>query len=218
MGLQYTEWNFKNKSVPLILSEQGVGRGLEPITTEMSAGGTNGGGNTMTTYGPAASFITNYQRAFTFDNSNIGMANFDETNTEVMYWDATKISGHMFTGYDFMRLTEALTTHLGTMRPLPDWVLQGCVIGIEGGQDFVDEKYANMKALGLPMVGIWMQDWVGDYDFVEGTRLLWNWQLDVDWYYDWDGMVDEWAVDGVRPLIYINPYIADLSNFDVQLR
>ena len=31
-------------------------------------------------------------------------------------------------------------------------------------------------------------------------------------------MVDEWAVDGVRPLIYINPYIADLSNFDVQLR
>jgi len=24
-------------------------------------------------------------------------------------------------------------------------------------------------------------------------------------------MVDEWATDGVRPLIYINPYIANLT-------
>lgn len=27
LGLQYTEWNFKGKSVPIISSEQGVGRG-----------------------------------------------------------------------------------------------------------------------------------------------------------------------------------------------
>jgi len=36
MGLQYTEWNFKNKSVPIIVSEGGVGRGLQPITREMN--------------------------------------------------------------------------------------------------------------------------------------------------------------------------------------
>jgi sulfoquinovosidase len=68
------------------------------------------------------------------------------------------------------------------------------------------------------MVGMWMQDWVGEHKFTEGVRLLWNWQLNRDWYYDWDSMVDEWAVDGVKPLIYINPYIADLSSFNVNTR
>ncbi len=27
------------------------------------------------------------------------------------------------------------------------------------------------------MKAIWMQDWVGTYEFDEGVRLLWNWQL-----------------------------------------
>ncbi len=70
MGLQYTEWNFKNKSVPIIVSEGGVGRGLQPITREMNQVG-GGGGNTMTTYAPAAQWITNKQRAFLFENSEI---------------------------------------------------------------------------------------------------------------------------------------------------
>jgi len=79
------------------------------------------------------------------------------------------------------------------MDPLPSWVLQGGILGIVGGQDFVDEKYALMKENDTPLVGIWMQDWVGEHKFLEGTRLLWNWQLNRDWYYDWDNMVAEWA-------------------------
>lgn len=63
MGLQYTEWNFKNKSVPLIIAEGGVGRGLQPITREMNVAG-GGGGNTLTSYAPVAQFITNKARAF----------------------------------------------------------------------------------------------------------------------------------------------------------
>jgi hypothetical protein len=42
------------------------------------------------------------------------------------------------------------------MTPLPEWILDGCIIGIVGGQDYVDEKYAYMKSLELPMNGIWM--------------------------------------------------------------
>ena len=42
------------------------------------------------------------------------------------------------------------------MAPLPEWSLNGAVVGIVGGQEFVDEKYAMMKKLELPMVGIWM--------------------------------------------------------------
>lgn len=38
MGLQPTVWNFKGKSVPLIVSEGGVGRGLQPLTRELDLG------------------------------------------------------------------------------------------------------------------------------------------------------------------------------------
>ena len=39
-----------------------------------------------------------------------------------------------------------------------------------------------------------------------------------DWYYDWDRMVDDWAKDGVRPMVYMNPYIADISKFNITIR
>lgn len=104
------------------------------------------------------------------------------------------------------------------MKPLPAWTQQGVQIGIVGGQEFVDEKYQFLKDQGVPMVGIWMQDWVGEYKFPEATRLLWNWQLNREWYDEWDRMVDGWAEDGVRPMVYMNPYFADLSDFDVTLR
>ena len=51
--------------MPLIISEGGVGRGLQPITREMNIGG-GGGGNNLTSYGSVASFITNKNRAFQF--------------------------------------------------------------------------------------------------------------------------------------------------------
>jgi len=36
MGLQYSEWDFKGKSIPLISTEAGVGRGLQPITVALN--------------------------------------------------------------------------------------------------------------------------------------------------------------------------------------
>lgn len=60
-----------------------------------------------------------------------------------------------------LELASSISKTVGTMRKLPRWILDGVVIGIVNGQDFVDEKYEFMKNLGLPMAGIWMQDWAG---------------------------------------------------------
>lgn len=54
MGLQYSEWNFKGKSIPLISTEAGVGRGLEPLTAVMNKAMHGQGGSTVTSYAPAA--------------------------------------------------------------------------------------------------------------------------------------------------------------------
>jgi len=70
----------------------------------------------------------------------------------------------------------------------------------------------------VPIAGVWLQDWVGKKQFPEGERLMWNWQLNRDHYPSWDKMVDQWTSDGVKAFIYINPYIANLSDGNTTLR
>lgn len=68
-----------------------------------------------------------------------------------------------------------------------------------------------MKSQGIPIKAVWLQDWVGTYHFPEGVRLLWNWSLNRNHYPKWDEMVDGWEKDGVRPMVYMNPYFANLT-------
>ena len=111
-----------------------------------------------------------------FDQVSIGIADFEELDEiSMLYWHEDRISGTLLWGEDPLKLSQEVSKTVGTMDALPEWVMQGAIVGVVGGQDFVDEKYQKMKDLGLPMVGIWMQDWVGEHDFREGTRLLWNW-------------------------------------------
>ena len=68
------------------------------------------------------------------------------------------------------------------------------------------------------MSGLWMQDWVGLKTFTEGDRLIWNWELSEEYYPHWSDLVQQWSDDGVKPLIYINPYIANLTNSSGTMR
>ena len=110
-----------------------------------------------------------------------------------------------------LELAQALSKNVGVMRALPRWVLDGAIVGIVGGSDFVEEKYALMKNVGLPMVGVWMQDWSGEKTYIEGTRVIWNWQLNRSQYPSWDTMVDGWEQDGVKPFVYINPFVQNVD-------
>lgn len=76
--------------------------------------------------------------------------------TEMLYWHEDEISGTMLWGQDPLSLSQEMSKAVGTMEALPSWALDGAIVGIVGGQDFVDEKYALMKSLELPMCGIWM--------------------------------------------------------------
>ena len=67
MGLQYSEWDMKGKTVALITTEAGVGRGLQPITAFENKAAHGQGGNSTSSYAPAAQYITNKKRGFIFD-------------------------------------------------------------------------------------------------------------------------------------------------------
>ena len=76
MGLQYTVWNLKGSLMPVITSEGGVGRGLEPLTTFLNLFSHNQGGSPVTTYAPTYSFITTKNYGMLFNSSAIGHVDF----------------------------------------------------------------------------------------------------------------------------------------------
>ena len=91
-------------------------------------------------------------------------------------------------------------------------------MGLEGGTENVTTIVQSMREAGVPLSGIWLQDWVGLRHSYDGDRLIWNWEVNYDWYPGWQEMVEGWAEDNTRVLTYINPFFSDPSNFTSQSR
>ena len=44
---------------------------------------------------------------------------------------------------------------------LPEWSQKGAVVGLEGGTLNVSQEVGKMLDFGIPITGVWLQDWVG---------------------------------------------------------
>jgi len=167
----------------------------------------------MTTYAPSYSFITNQNRGMIFNSSYIGYADFTRENqTTFLFWHSRSIEGYLFVGDSPKAQVSELSWISGRMRPLPEWIQNGIIVGLQGGQSVVSQHYNTLKENGVPMAAVWLQDWVGTLEFPEGVRLEWNWKLNRFFYPGWELMTGGWKADGVKPMVYINPYFANLSD------
>jgi sulfoquinovosidase len=97
----------------------------------------------------------------------------------------------------------------GRMRPLPEWILGGAVVGLQGGTDKVLQISDKLGALDAPVAAFWLQDWVGQRKTSFGTQLWWNWELDRDHYPDWDSLRERLEKRNIRLMTYINPFLCD---------
>ena len=108
----------------------------------------------------------------------------------------------------FEALSSALTGLLGRQNPLPDWTHDGIILGIQCGPDVIDQKIKKAEEAGVPVVGIWSQDWCGCRRTGFGYQVMWNWKADPDLYPDLEARIREWNARGIRFLGYINPFMA----------
>lgn len=111
-------------------------------------------------------------------------------------------------GQDFAEVSRKLTGLLGRQKALPDWLYDGVILGIQEGTDVVDAKIKKAKEAGVPVVGVWCQDWSGCRRTGFGYQVMWNWEWDQELYPGLDKKIAEWKEEGVRFLGYINPFIA----------
>ena len=80
-GESFSHFNLKGRRVPILVSEQGVGRGEQPITDYLNENVAQGvGGDWYTTYAPKPIYITNHNRTVFLNNSEVSF--FDLTTTE----------------------------------------------------------------------------------------------------------------------------------------
>ncbi|GMH93105.1 hypothetical protein TrST_g13721 [Triparma strigata] len=208
-GVQYSSVNHKDKTVPIIISEQGIGRGLQPITGFLNTFVGGSGGSWHTTYGCKPIFMTDMNRGLMLTNTETTI--FDYTSesaeaVEIEVW-GYPISGTLYYYAESpMAFTEMLTEYTGRMSALPEWTQEGAIIGLEGGSDIVEEKMASLMAADIPIKGLWLQDWAGLHHSYDGDRLQWNWRLSNDQYPRWSSMKSTMEDAGIKMLTYINPY------------
>lgn len=209
-GEQYTYFDLKGQRVPIWVSEQGIGRGQQPLTflVDLAA---HSGGNPLTTYAAVPQYITSRMRSLFLENTQYTVFDLRTPDRVQISAFAPDLRGRILYGATPEDMIREYTAWAGRMRPLPDWLLSGAVIGLQGGTQTVRQVYNQLKQRGTPVSAVWLQDWVGQRVTSFGKQLWWNWELDPQRYPDFSTLVGDLNQDGVRVLLYASPFLTDVS-------
>jgi alpha-glucosidase len=211
-GEQFSHINLKGKKVPIFAQEQGHLRGLRPYTFFVNRISPGSAGAWFSTYTAMPQYITNRNRGLFLENYEFSYFDLSQAHETSVRLFNNGMKGQILAGRSPLELVEAFTQYSGRMKPLPDWMHRGAIVGLMGGSSRVRQLYDRLKTNRVPLGGLWIQDWVGKRDTGFGIRMWWNWELDQSSYPDWYELVEELKNDDVKVLGYINPYLADASS------
>ena len=219
LGEQYAPFDLSGRLVPVLVREQGLGRGEQPLTALADVSNNGVGGTAEMTYAAWPSFVTDDIRGVELDPSvdsshALAVADARDDGTVVLTsWGGAQMRAVLTADTDPAALV--VRREGGQPRPaLPEWLHTGAVLGIQGGTDTVRQRVAELTAEGAQLSAVWLQDWTGTRVAELGDRLWWTWQLDSAVYPDWDAMVADFAADGIRTLSYVNPWLVDATQKD----
>lgn len=210
-GAQFTYLDMRGRAVPILTAEQGVGRGAQPLTryTETFGGA---GGDWWSTYAPVPGLVTTELCGLMLRNTEPARFDLRRPGVGSVRVYAAELRALAYCAEAPAELLELHTRTTGRMPALPDWVHGGAIVGLQGGNDKVEQAVTDLVAVGAKLAGVWLQDWVGNRQVPFGTRLWWDWQRDEERYPDWHGMRERLARLGVRILTYVNPFLAPMAD------
>lgn len=208
-GEQYSHFNHKGNFVPILVNEQGIGRGdiTDPIINLVLGNST---GDDYTSYKVTPQYITSQLRSLFIENYEFSSFNLMENNRVELTVFSSEIMGRILYGKNPIELIETYTAFCGRMSELPDWIMEGAILGVQGGTQKVYKVWNDLKSQNTPVAAFWLQDWEGQRTTVIGKQLWWNWELDNDRYPGWDRMRDSMLKEDVRLMGYINPFIVQV--------
>ncbi|MEC7948575.1 MAG: TIM-barrel domain-containing protein, partial [Myxococcota bacterium] len=208
-GEQYGRLDRSGKRWPLVVSEQGIGRGAQPVTWGANRVG-GAGGSWWTTSAPVPHFITTGGRSLALEDTEPIVADLRHAGEAWLEVLGATLTARLYAADSPAGLIAAHTAWAGRMRPLPDWVHSGAIVGIQGGSAKVRAAMDALDAAGVPVAGVWLQDWVGQRETSSGRQPWWSWSVDEGRYPAWSDLISELDADGVAVLTYVNPFLVSL--------
>ena len=158
------------------------------------------------TYAPMPVFVTDRGRLFRFSTDADGISRFFDGGYTFTF-DACPEEITLLTGSSYAELARALTRRCPNRQFLPDWCLEGMILGVQGGTQVVLDKAFAMLDAGAKISAVWCQDWSGENRTAMGKQVWWNWEADETLYPGLREAIGKLRERGVRFLAYINPYL-----------
>jgi alpha-glucosidase len=213
-GTQYSYLDMSGRKVPVWVREQGIGRGLEPLTTLLDTASPGSAGDWYTTYAPLPYYLTSAGRAAILEDTEYSVFDLTEPGQVAATVWRSGITGDILAGETPRQQVQALTEVVGRMQPLPPWTQTGAIVRVHGGSSAVLDAVDTYEEAGVPLAGVWIEDWVGERSTAGGSRLWWNWEPDADLYPDWEVLIRTLRDRDIRVLTYFNPFLVDASDKD----
>ena len=161
------------------------------------------------TYAPMTTYVSSEKYAIRFDTYSYGIADFRLGDYAAFRFINPPKNFQVFTGNDFFDLSRKLNIDCPNNERIPDWALNGLIVGIQGGIDRTLEIVDRMEQAGIKVCGVWNQDWCGKKITSAGKQVYWNWIEDTENYPNLKENIQKLNERGIHFLGYINPYLVE---------
>lgn len=205
-GEQYRQLNLKKQRVSNFVSEHIKAATVAEKALLPAALYREKEHGSIGSYAPMPIFVTGEKRLIFFSTSADGWADFGEREYRFCF-DSCPDSLLLLKADSFSTLSSALAREIPNRQYLPDWCLDGMILGIQGGTERVLSKAFAMQDAGARICGVWVQDWCGELRTVMGKQVWWNWEVDPALYPELKAAIARLNRRGIKFLGYINPYL-----------
>jgi alpha-glucosidase len=206
-GEQMSYFALNGRRFPMWTSEPGVGRDKSTALTRLMDETGMAGGDYWNTNYPQPTFLTSRWLAVHCRTTCYSVLDFtDAAHHGVEVW-ANTARFDLFAGDDPRDLVGRVSAYFGRPPALPDWVIEGSIVGLKQGE----ASFARLDryiAAGTPVAALWCEDWAGIRETSFGRRLFWDWRYSAARYPDLPGRIRDLNARGIRFLAYANPYLA----------
>ncbi|KAG5055032.1 hypothetical protein JHK85_007542 [Glycine max] len=118
------------------------------------------------------------------------------------------VEGRILHGNSPCELIERSTESIGRLPELPEWIISGAIVGMQGGTDAVRHIWDELRTYDVPVSAFWLQDWVGQRETLIGSQLWWNWEVDAQRYWGWKELIKDLSSQNIKVMTYCNPCLA----------
>ena len=208
-GEQMSYFNLRGRNFPIWTSEPGVGRDKTTYVTWRSDVENKAGGDYYNTNFPQPTYVSTKKYYLHVDST--AYADFDFKNDEfheLQIWEVPAMI-RIEAAPSYLELVEKLTAYFGRQPKLPEWVYNGLIIGVQGGNERSFGLLDRTLEKNIKVAGIWCQDWCGKRVTSFGKRLQWDWKYHKEMYPDLPEKIKEVNAKGIRFLGYVNPYLVN---------